>query len=131
ADLLVETPLNKEQKELSQIIRASANTLLELIDNVLDISRIEAGRVVTTAEDFDLHRLVNGTASMMKPMAQGKGLVLATHISPYTPFHLHGDARHLRQILINLIGNAIKFTDHGRVDVTVHPATSSQPQRLR
>jgi two-component system, sensor histidine kinase RpfC len=116
---------------LSQIIRASANTLLELIDNVLDISRIEAGRVVTMAEDFDLHRLVNGTAAMMEPMAQAKGLVLATHISPQTPFHLHGDARHLRQILINLIGNAIKFTDHGRVDVTVHPATPSQPQRLR
>jgi two-component system sensor histidine kinase RpfC len=131
ADLLVETPLNKEQKELSQIIRASANTLLELIENVLDISRIEAGRVVTTAEDFDLHRLVNATAAMMEPMAQGKGLVLATHVSPQTPFHLHGDARHLRQILINLIGNAIKFTDHGRVDVTVHPATPSQPQRLR
>jgi two-component system sensor histidine kinase RpfC len=131
ADLLVETPLNKEQKELSQIIRASANTLLDLIDNVLDISRIEAGRVVTTAEDFDLHRLVNGTTAMMEPMAQAKGLTLATHISPQTPFHLHGDARHLRQILINLISNAIKFTDHGRVEVTVHPATPSQPQRLR
>jgi two-component system, sensor histidine kinase RpfC len=131
ADLLGETPLNKEQKELSQIIRASANTLLELIDNVLDISRIEAGRVVSVIEDFDLHRLVNGTAAMMEPMAQAKGLTLATHISPQTPFHLHGDARHLRQILINLIGNAIKFTDHGRVEVTVSPATPSQPQRLR
>jgi len=131
ADLLVETPLNKEQKELSQIIRASAHTLLELIENVLDISRIEAGRIAATSEDFDLHRLVNGTAAMMQSQAQGKGLVLAAHIAPQTPFHLHGDARHLRQILINLIGNAIKFTEHGRIDVYIRPVGMGQPQRLR
>ena len=131
ADLLADTPLNKEQKEFAQIIRASANTLLELIENVLDISRIEAGRIVSTSEDFDLHRLVNGTAAMMETQAQGKGLVLAAHIAPQTPFHLHGDARHLRQILINLIGNAIKFTEYGRVDVYVRPVGQGQPQRIR
>ncbi|HWR76939.1 MAG TPA: ATP-binding protein [Thiobacillus sp.] len=131
ADLLADTPLNQKQKEFAHIIRASANTLLELIENVLDISRIEAGRIVTTGEDFDLHRLVNGTAVMMETQAQGKGLVLAAHIAPQTPFHLHGDARHLRQILINLIGNAIKFTEHGRVDVYVRPVGQGQPQRLR
>ncbi|MEW5965385.1 MAG: ATP-binding protein [Pseudomonadota bacterium] len=131
ADLLTETPLNKEQKELAQIIRASANTLLELIDKVLDISRIESGRLVTTEEDFDLHRLINGTAAMLAPLAQGKGLVLAAHIAPQTPFHLHGDARHLRQILVNLIGNAIKFTEHGRVDLYIRPAGLAEPQRLR
>jgi two-component system sensor histidine kinase RpfC len=131
ADLLVETPLNKEQKELSQIIRASAHTLLELIENVLDISRIEAGRIAATSEDFDLHRLVNGTTAMMQSQAQGKGLVLAAHIAPQTSFHLHGDARHLRQILINLIGNAIKFTEHGRIDVYIRPVGMGQPQRLR
>ncbi|MDP2109464.1 MAG: ATP-binding protein [Thiobacillus sp.] len=131
ADLLAETPLNKEQKEYSQIILASAHALLELIDNVLDISRIEAGRVVTTNEDFDLHRLVNGTVAMMQTLAQGKGMVLAAHIAPQTPFHLHGDARHLRQVLINLIGNAIKFTEQGRIDVYVRPTGQSHPQRLR
>ena len=131
ADLLTETKLDKEQQEFAQIIHASANTLLELIENVLDISRIEAGRIVTTGEDFDLHRLVNGTAAMMETQAHGKGLVLAVHIAPQTPFHLHGDARHLRQILINLIGNAIKFTEHGRVDVYVRPVGQGQPQRLR
>jgi len=131
ADLLTETKLDKEQQEFAQIIRASANTLLELIDNVLDISRIEAGRIVSTGEDFDLHRLVNGTVAMMQTLAQGKGMVLAAHIAPQTPFHLHGDARHLRQVLINLIGNAIKFTEQGRVDVYVRPAGQSQPQRLR
>jgi two-component system sensor histidine kinase RpfC len=131
ADLLTETKLDKEQREFAQIIRASANTLLELIDNVLDISRIEAGRIGTTAEDFDLHRLVNGTIALMERQAQGKGLVLAAHIAPQTPFHLHGDARHLRQILINLIGNAIKFTEHGRVDLYIRPVGQGQPQRLR
>ena len=131
SDLLAETKLDKEQQEFAQIIRASANTLLELIDNVLDISRIEAGRIVTTGEDFDLHRLVNGTVAMMQTLAQGKGMVLAAHIAPQTPFHLHGDARHLRQVLINLIGNAIKFTEQGRIDVYVRPTGQSHPQRLR
>lgn len=131
ADLLAETKLDKEQKEFAQIIHASAHTLLELIDNVLDISRIEAGRINSTPEDFDLHRLVNGTVAMMESQARGKGLVLAAHIAPQTPFNLHGDARHLRQILINLIGNAIKFTEHGRVDVYIRPLGQAHPQRLR
>ncbi|MFO7542167.1 MAG: ATP-binding protein [Thiobacillus sp.] len=131
ADLLEETKLDKEQKEFTQIIRASANTLLELIDKVLDISRIEAGRINASEEDFDLHKLVNGTVAMIETQAQRKGLVLAAHIAPQTPFHLHGDARHLRQVLINLIGNAIKFTEHGRVDIYVRPIGQGQPQRLR
>ncbi|MHB1093348.1 ATP-binding protein [Thiobacillus sp.] len=131
ADLLSVTKLDKEQKEFSRIIRASANTLLDLIENVLDISRIEAGRIVRNEEDFDLHRLVNGTISMMSTQARGKGLVLASHIAPQTAFQLHGDVRHLRHVLINLIGNAIKFTEHGRVDIYVRPIGQANPQRLR
>jgi two-component system sensor histidine kinase RpfC len=131
AELLAETKLDKEQQEFAHIIRASAHTLLELIDNVLDISRIESGRLTVTGEDFDLHRLVNGTIAMMETQAHRKGLVLAAHVAPQTPFHLHGDGRHLRQVLINLIGNAIKFTEHGRVDVYIRPVGQSQPQRLR
>jgi two-component system sensor histidine kinase RpfC len=130
-DLLAETKLDKNQKELAEIIRASANTLLGLIENVLDISRIEAGRINASEEDFDLHRLVNGTTAVMERQAQGKGLVLAAHIAPQTPFNLHGDARHLRQVLINLIGNAIKFTEHGRVDVYIRPVGQARLQRLR
>ncbi|MFP5381119.1 MAG: ATP-binding protein [Gammaproteobacteria bacterium] len=131
ADLLDETPLNKEQKEYAQIIRASAHTLLELIDKVLDISRIESGRLASTHEDFDLHRTVNGTVAMLEPQARSKRLALASHIAPQTPYQLHGDARHLRQVLVNLIGNAIKFTEQGRVDVYVRPVGHGQPQRLR
>ncbi len=131
AELLVGTRLDKEQKEFARIIQASARTLLELIENVLDISRIEAGRLPTSSEDFDLHRLVNGTIAMLETQARGKGLVLAAHIAPQTPFSLRGDSRHLRQVLINLVGNAIKFTEHGRVDVYVRPVGQEHVQRLR
>lgn len=131
ADLLNETALNKEQKEYAGIIRSSADTLLELIENVLDISRIEAGRLSTEPEDFDLHRLINDTILMLENQASRKGLSLVAHIAPQTPFLLRGDARHLRQVLINLIGNAIKFTEYGRVDVYVRPIGQANPQRLR
>ena len=131
SDLLAETRLNKEQSEYAGIIRSSAETLLELIEKVLDISKIEAGRITTESENFDLHRLVNGTVLMLENQAHKKGLVLASHIAPQTPYLLNGDVRHLRQVLINLIGNAIKFTDYGRVDIYVRPLSLSNPQRIR
>ncbi|MGA7948959.1 MAG: ATP-binding protein [Thiobacillaceae bacterium] len=131
ADLLTETPLNREQKELTGVIRSSADTLLKLIENVLDISRIEAGKQMVESVDYDLHRLVNRTVLMLEPQASKKGLVLASHIAPQTPFQLRGDARHVRQVLINLIGNAIKFTEHGRVDVYVRPQGLGTKLKLR
>ena len=131
ADLLADTKLDKKQRELAQIIHSSAHTLLEMIENVLDITRIESGRINSTPENFDLHRLVNGTVAMLEQQARSKGLALAAHIAPQTLFNLHGDARHLRQILINLIGNAIKFTEQGRVDVYVRPVGQTHPPRLR
>jgi two-component system sensor histidine kinase RpfC len=131
ADLLSETRLDREQKELAHIIRSSADTLLGLIENVLDISRIEAGRLTLTPEDFDLHMLVSRTVTMLEPSARKKGLTLAAHISPETPFGLHGDAPHLRQVLINLLGNAIKFTHAGRVDLYIRPAGRISPTHLR
>lgn len=131
ADLLAETRLNKEQSEYAGIIRSSAETLLELIEKVLDISRIEAGRISTETENFDLHRLINSTVLMLENQANKKGLVLASHIAPQTPYLLHGDVRHLRQILINLIGNALKFTEYGRVDIYVRPAGQTVSPRIR
>lgn len=131
SDLLNETALNKEQKEYADIIRSSADMLLELIEKVLDISRIESGRLSTEPEDFDLHRLINGTILMLQNQASKKGLTLVAHIAPQTPFLLRGDARHLRQVLINLIGNAIKFTEYGRVDLYIRPIGQANPQRLR
>lgn len=131
ADLLNETSLNKQQKEYTEIIRSSADTLLELIENVLNISRIEAGRLDRETKDFDLHLLINSTILLLENQAKTKNLVLTSHVAPQTPFLLHGDARHLRQILINLIGNAIKFTEYGRIDVYVRPVGLGHPQRVR
>jgi two-component system sensor histidine kinase RpfC len=130
ADLLAETRLDREQQELAQVIRASADTLLGLIDNVLDFSRIEAGRLILADEPFDLHLLVNRTIQMLDPVARKKEISLAAHIAPQTPFRLRGDAPHLRQVLINLIGNAIKFTETGRVDVYIRPIGIGDPPRL-
>ncbi len=131
ADLLRETPLNKEQQELTQVIHASAMALHRLIENVLDISRIEAGKLACINEDYDLHYLLNSLVMMLEPQAHRKGLLLSSHITPRTPYLLHGDAQHLRQVLINLIGNAIKFTEHGRVDVYVNAFTEHKQTWLR
>lgn len=118
-DLLSDTRLNEEQKDLTQSIQSSAQILLGLIEDILDISRIEAGKLVSEEEDFDLHLLVNNIVMMFEPQARKKGLLITCHFSPETPFLLHGDQLHLRQILINLIGNAVKFTDEGRIDIRV------------
>lgn len=131
SDLLAETHTEKEKKECVNIIRSSAHTLLDLIDNVLDISRIEAGRLNIESDNFDLHKLVNGVIKMLEPQANKKGLTLAAHIAPQTPYLLNGDIKHIRQVLINLIGNAIKFTEYGRVDVYIRPIGRSNPLRLR
>jgi two-component system sensor histidine kinase RpfC len=119
SDLLCSTPLNSEQKEFTKTIQYSAKTLLTLIEDILDISKIEAGKFSIEYTEFDLHKLINSTASMMRLQAESKGLKLVTNISPYTPFNLIGDPHHLRQVLINLIGNAIKFTENGHIEIRI------------
>jgi two-component system sensor histidine kinase RpfC len=126
SELLMNTPLNKEQKELSNTLQASANTLLSLIEDVLDISKIEAGKFSIEETEFDLHLLINNTISMMRIQAELKGLRLASHISTSTPFQLIGDPHHLRQVFINLIGNAIKFTENGSVELRVTTVSEGQ-----
>lgn len=118
--LLMETPLNPEQRDNAQTIHASARTLLSLIENILDISKIEAGKLILENTEMDLHALINSTAAILMPQARAKGLEFMIHIAPETPFLLRGDPLHLRQVLINLIGNAIKFTDKGSIVVRVH-----------
>ena len=118
-DLLMSTNLSNEQKELSTTLKASANTLLALIEDILDISKIEAGKFCIDETNFDLHELINSTISIMRIQAEAKGLKLISHVSPATPFRLIGDAHHLRQVFINLIGNAIKFTHSGHVELRI------------
>ena len=119
SDLLMGTPLTNDQKELTTTLKASANTLLSLIEGILDISKIEAGKFSIEETNFDLHSLVNNTISILKIQAETKGITLTYNISPSTPYELVGDPHHLRQVLINLIGNAIKFTEVGGVNLKV------------
>jgi len=128
--LLMGTPLQPEQKDYAQTVHASARTLLTLIEDILDISKIEAGKLTLETTDFDLHGLVNSIGMMLAPQAHAKGLNFFVHIAPETPFLLRGDPLHLRQILINLVGNAIKFTEHGEVGLRIklleeEPASAS------
>jgi two-component system sensor histidine kinase RpfC len=117
SDLLVATRLDREQRDFVQTIHASARALLELVDDILDISKIESGKTTIEDVDCDLHLLVNSTWKMFGPQARAKGLVLNIYIDPAIPFRLRGDPQHLRQVLINLIGNSLKFTDQGSVEV--------------
>ncbi len=115
--LLMGTQLQPEQKDYAQTIHASARTLLTLIEDILDISKIEAGKVTLETVDFDLHGLINSIVTMLAPQAHTKGLNFNVQIAPEVPFLLRGDSLHLRQVLINLIGNAIKFTEKGEVGI--------------
>jgi two-component system sensor histidine kinase RpfC len=121
SDLIMETDLTSEQEEYAKTMQSSAKTLLVLIEDILDISKIEAGKFSIEETEFDLHKLVNTTVSMMKKQAETKGLSLSSYITPSTPYLLYGDPHHLRQVFINLIGNAIKFTNNGGIEFKISP----------
>jgi len=118
ADLLRATPLNHEQEDYARTISVSAASLLALINDVLDISKVEAGKMSLEEVDFDLHRLIGNTAKMMSSPARTKGLRFNYRVSPELPYSLHGSEQHLQQILVNLVSNAIKFTDQGQIELT-------------
>lgn len=114
-DILSSTELNKEQRGITQTIQASAEILLNLIEDILDISKIEAGKLEVEVVDIDLHDLINSTIKMLRPLAQKKAIHLSANISPEVPYLLRADRLLLKQILVNLINNGIKFTDRGSV----------------
>lgn len=115
ADLISQPGLSAEQKSYVEAIRTSGTALATLIDEILDFAKIEAGKIELVAEPFDPIALVEGVAELLAPRAQGKGLEIATAIAPDLPRKLVGDAARLRQVLINLAGNAVKFTEAGGV----------------
>src|SRR3954468_3146022 len=119
ADLLRDTKLNREQADMLQTLRGSSRILLGLIEDVLDFSKIEAGKVVLEKIDFDLHALVNSTCRIVAAQAAGKGIEFVVSIMPEVPPAVRGDPHYLRQVLINLAGNAVKFTERGTVTVHV------------
>jgi two-component system, sensor histidine kinase RpfC len=119
SDMLTSTRMTRDQKDFVTTIQSSAKTLLALIENILDISKIEAGKTEQEIVDFDLHELINSIVRMLFPQAESKGITCKLHIAADVPFRLNGDSMHLRQILINLIGNATKFTEEGSIEVNL------------
>jgi two-component system sensor histidine kinase RpfC len=126
-DLLRDTPLNREQVDMAQTLAGSSRVLLGLVEDVLDFSKIEAGKLTLEKTDFDLHALVNSTAKILEQQAHDKGLELVVSMMPEVAPALRGDPHHLRQVLINLIGNAIKFTQKG--SITVHVSLIEEMER--
>ncbi len=122
ADLLGETSLTREQKKYVQIFRSAGEGLLALINNILDLSKVEAGRLELEAVDFDLSRVVDKTIEIMALRAHEKQLEVVSRIMPDTPQQLVGDPIRLRQVFVNLLGNAIKFTDQGEIVFSVELA---------
>ncbi|MBF0428348.1 MAG: response regulator [Magnetococcales bacterium] len=118
-DLLMDTPLNEEQMEFAEIVHDSSRSLLALINDILDFSKIEAGKINIDAIHFSLLTVVEGVAELLAPQAHEKGISLMTHVSPRIPDTLIGDPGRLRQMLLNLMGNAVKFTDEGEVTIRV------------
>ena len=120
-ELAMDTPLSPLQREYLGLVKSSAESLLTVIDDILDFSKIEAGKLDLSPAPFDLRELVDDTLRILSFRAEGKGLRLDSRVEPGTPGVVVGDAGRLRQVLINLVGNAIKFTARGEVVVSVGP----------
>ena len=136
-ELLLGTPLNDKQRRFAQAVYRSGESLLEIINDILDFAKIEAGRLELANSDFVLRTLVEDTLELMAPRAHEKGLELSFREQPGLPSVIHGDPLRLRQILTNLVANAIKFTEHGEVVVDIRrgigghlplPAPSGAPE---
>ncbi len=124
-ELLMDTPLNPEQREYAQTVRSSGEHLLMVINDILDFSKIEAGKVKLEEIDFDLRNVVEALASLLAERAHVKGLELVGLVEYDVPTDLTGDPFRLRQVLTNLLGNAIKFTDEG--EVVLHTSLIGEP----
>ncbi len=117
--LLLETPLTGDQQLFAETVRGSSEALLAIINDVLDFSKIEAGKLEIEIIEFDLRLVVEETIELLAERAYGKGLELTGIVDPRVPNRLYGDPGRIRQVLLNLLGNAIKFTDQGEVSVEV------------
>ena len=124
AELLKARELPNEDKRFVEIINHSGSTLLQLINNILDLSKIEAHKLTRESVSFDLHECLNSLIDMMDIQAQKKGVRLVRSIDPRIPCRIKGDEHHLKQVLINLLGNGIKFTEKGEVELRCVLASS-------
>jgi len=131
ADLLLDTELTPEQLTYAKAAKASGETLLSLIEEILDFSKIEAGKLDLEEQPFALVPLVEEAVELLAPRAQAKNIEIASFVDERLPEKLVGDAARLRQVLLNLAGNAIKFTEMGGVSVIVEPGESDHEVRFR
>jgi signal transduction histidine kinase/ligand-binding sensor domain-containing protein/CheY-like chemotaxis protein len=123
--LALDSPLDPRVKEFLQIVETSGHALLRVINDILDFAKIEAGKLDLMPVDFDLRALAQDLVALLGPQASKKGLVLSCEIAPAVPARLVGDALRLRQVLTNLIGNALKFTERGTVVIEVAPSDAT------
>ncbi len=130
ADLLLDTELTPEQLNYAKAAKTSGETLLSLIEEILDFSKIEAGKLDIEARPFTVHTLVEEAVELMAPRAQAKGIEIASFVDERLPLEVVGDAARLRQVLLNLVGNAVKFTEHGGVSVIVEPGARAGEVRF-
>ncbi|MBN2671405.1 MAG: response regulator, partial [Deltaproteobacteria bacterium] len=132
ADLLFHTPLNSKQRMYISTIKNSADALLAVINDILDFSKVEAGKLDLEIIEFDLRQTLAQVVDLLSPKASKKQIGLNLQIDPRIPHMLQGDPTRIRQILMNLVGNAIKFTQHGHVTINVlHETVSKDQLRLR
>jgi PAS domain S-box-containing protein len=124
--VLLDTPLTGEQKEIAETIQASAEALLAIVNDILDFSKIEAGKLELEVIDIDLAHVIRGTLRLLQEIAKAKGLELHSFIHAEVPTKLRGDGGRLRQVLVNLINNAIKFTPDG--EVALHVSVDRQSE---
>ncbi len=129
-EILRETRMNPEQQDYIATAHESATALLELLNDILDLSKIEAGKVRLEKLEFDLEQLIDDTVALLADRAYAKGLRLTVSIDPGLPHHLYGDPNRLRQVLNNLLSNAIKFTTQGHVAIAVTPTASHEGHPL-
>ncbi|GAB6041258.1 response regulator [Endothiovibrio diazotrophicus] len=130
AELLAETELTAEQRKYTDIFRSAGDSLLALINDILDLSKVEAGQLELDYTPFELNELTDGVLDVVAVRARDKGLELLSRIAPDVPPHLGGDPARLRQVLFNLLGNAVKFTHKGHVLLEVERAPDD-PRMLR
>ena len=119
AGLLLDTQLTAEQRQYAEIVRSSGEALLAVINDILDFAKIEARKLTLDTADFDLRTVLEDAASVLAIKASEKGLELTCELEPGTPWLLRGDPGRVRQVLVNLLGNAVKFTAHGEVAIRV------------
>jgi PAS domain S-box-containing protein len=129
-NLLLDTPLNSTQRDFAETIRHGAEALLNVLNDILDFSKMEARRLQLEMVDFDLRRVLEGTAALMRPRAADKGLSITIEVPADLPCAVRGDPGRVRQVVMNLLGNAVKFTERGQITLSARLESQSADLRV-